>query len=204
MLCETSERWLSPLGGRVRLWARAGAAASASRVRLTAVRRFMDRFLPGLSAGSDVDHLLDMAPRRGSRQMPVPAHAPLRGMTSQGAWSDLYPTSPLRIPYFGCRGRRTPARLGTARPAPAAGRGSRPGDMTMHKTKNDLSEKIRTQIAGLLQERLAEAIDLASHAKQAHWNVKGPVFIALHELFDQVYEHAGDHADLLAERIVQL
>src|SRR5215510_5417612 len=76
--------------------------------------------------------------------------------------------------------------------------------MTMHKTKNDLSEKIRTQIAGLLQERLAEAIDLASHAKQAHWNVKGPVFIALHELFDQVYEHAGDHADLLAERIVQL
>ena len=74
----------------------------------------------------------------------------------------------------------------------------------MHKTKNDLSEKVRTQMIGLLQERLAEASDLASHAKQAHWNVKGPSFIALHELFDQVYEHAGDHVDLIAERIIQL
>jgi len=71
----------------------------------------------------------------------------------------------------------------------------------MHRTKNDLSEKIRTQVATLLQERLAEAVDLVT---QAHWNVKGPNFIALHELFDKVYEHAGDHADLIAERIVQL
>ena len=74
----------------------------------------------------------------------------------------------------------------------------------MHKTKNDLPEKIRIQVSGLLQERLADAVDLVTHAKQAHWNVKGPSFIALHELFDKVYEHAGDHADLLAERILQL
>ncbi|HEV8702413.1 MAG TPA: DNA starvation/stationary phase protection protein Dps [Candidatus Polarisedimenticolia bacterium] len=74
----------------------------------------------------------------------------------------------------------------------------------MYKTKNDLSEKVRTQIAALLQERLAEAVDLVTHAKQAHWNIKGPTFIALHELFDQVYEHAGGHVDLIAERIVQL
>jgi len=74
----------------------------------------------------------------------------------------------------------------------------------MHKTKNDLPEKVRTQIITLLQDRLADAIDLASQAKQAHWNVKGPTFIALHELFDSVYEHAGDHVDALAERIVQL
>jgi starvation-inducible DNA-binding protein len=74
----------------------------------------------------------------------------------------------------------------------------------MHKTKNDLPEKVRTQVAGLLQERLADAIDLVTHAKQAHWNVKGPSFIALHELFDKVYENAGEHADLLAERILQL
>src|SRR5262245_48240032 len=73
----------------------------------------------------------------------------------------------------------------------------------MHKTKNDLSEKIRVQVSGILQERLSDALDLVTHAKQAHWNVKGPAFIALHELFDKVYEHAGEYADLLAERIVQ-
>src|SRR5262245_50975860 len=74
----------------------------------------------------------------------------------------------------------------------------------MHKTRNDLPEKVRIQVAALLQERLAEAIDLVTHAKQAHWNVKGPAFIALHELFDKIYENAGEHADLLAERILQL
>ena len=74
----------------------------------------------------------------------------------------------------------------------------------MHRTKNDLSEKVRIQVAGLLQERLADAIDLVTHAKQAHWNVKGPSFIALHELFDKVYENAGEYADLIAERIMQL
>jgi starvation-inducible DNA-binding protein len=74
----------------------------------------------------------------------------------------------------------------------------------MYKTKNDLPEKVRIQVSGLLQERLSDAIDLVSHSKQAHWNVKGPSFIALHELFDKVYEHAGDYADLLAERILQL
>lgn len=74
----------------------------------------------------------------------------------------------------------------------------------MYKTKNDLPEKVRNQIVTLLQERLAAAVDLVSQAKQAHWNVKGPSFIALHQLFDQVYEHAREHVDLIAERIVQL
>src|SRR5262245_53278834 len=74
----------------------------------------------------------------------------------------------------------------------------------MHKTKNDLPEKVRIQVIALLQERVAEAIDLVTHAKQAHWNVKGPSFIALHELFDKVYGNAGEYADLIAERILQL
>ena len=73
----------------------------------------------------------------------------------------------------------------------------------MHKTKNDLQEKVRAQMIALLQERLAEALDLGSQAKQAHWNVKGPSFIALHELFDEVYEHVDDHVDMIAERIIQ-
>src|SRR3989442_14302598 len=74
----------------------------------------------------------------------------------------------------------------------------------MYKTKNDLPEKVRTQGVGLLQERLADCIDLVTQTKQAHWNVKGPSFIALHELFDKVYEHTQEYADLIAERIVQL
>ena len=74
----------------------------------------------------------------------------------------------------------------------------------MHKTKNDLPEKVRVQVVTLLQERLADCIDLVTQAKQAHWNVKGPSFIALHELFDTVYEHAGEYTDLIAERIIQL
>jgi len=73
----------------------------------------------------------------------------------------------------------------------------------MHKTKNDLPEKVRVQMITLLQERLAEALDLGSQTKQAHWNVKGPSFIALHELFDEVYEHVDGHVDMLAERIIQ-
>jgi starvation-inducible DNA-binding protein len=56
----------------------------------------------------------------------------------------------------------------------------------MYKTKIDLSEKCRRNVATILNERLADAIDLQSQVKQAHWNVKGPNFIALHELFDKI------------------
>src|SRR6266436_4825033 len=58
----------------------------------------------------------------------------------------------------------------------------------MYKTKIDLSEKVRRNIIVILNERLACAIDLQSQIKQAHWNVKGPNFIALHELFDEIAE----------------
>ncbi len=71
-------------------------------------------------------------------------------------------------------------------------------------TKNDLAEKVRTQAAALLNARLADAIDLQLQSKQAHWNVKGPQFISLHELFDQVHGVALAAVDLLAERAVQL
>ena len=73
-----------------------------------------------------------------------------------------------------------------------------------HDTSNDLPETVRTQVAGLLNERLADVIDLATQAKQAHWNVKGPQFIALHKLFDEIHDAVQEYADLLAERVVQL
>lgn len=75
---------------------------------------------------------------------------------------------------------------------------------TLHKTKNDLPEKARGELIELLNSRLATAIDLQYQAKQAHWNVKGPQFIALHELFDKVSEMAEGAVDEIAERAVQL
>ena len=74
----------------------------------------------------------------------------------------------------------------------------------MHKTKNDLPEKVRTQVIGLLNARLADSVDLMHQAKQAHWNVKGPTFIALHKLFDEIVDDAEEYMDLVAERVVQL
>src|SRR2546426_964962 len=57
---------------------------------------------------------------------------------------------------------------------------------TTYETMNDLPESARAQLINLLNERLADAIDLQTQAKQAHWNVKGPQFIALHKLFDEL------------------
>jgi starvation-inducible DNA-binding protein len=74
----------------------------------------------------------------------------------------------------------------------------------MNPTKNNLAEASRVKLAALLNARLADAIDLALSAKQAHWNVKGPQFIALHELFDKLRDEADEYVDDLAERVVQL
>jgi starvation-inducible DNA-binding protein len=74
----------------------------------------------------------------------------------------------------------------------------------MFKTKNDLSEGTRSRVIELLNARLADAIDLQTQTKQAHWNVKGPSFIALHELFDKVNEDVAEYVDGIAERAVQL
>jgi starvation-inducible DNA-binding protein len=71
-------------------------------------------------------------------------------------------------------------------------------------TKNDLPEDKRVEVIGLLNQRLAEAIDLQTQCKQAHWNVKGPSFIGLHKLFDDVNEDVEQYVDLIAERVVQL
>ncbi len=73
-----------------------------------------------------------------------------------------------------------------------------------HPTRSDLPETTRAQVADLLNASLATAIDLALQAKQAHWNVKGPSFAALHALFDQVHADASGWVDTLAERAVQL
>jgi starvation-inducible DNA-binding protein len=74
----------------------------------------------------------------------------------------------------------------------------------MYKTKIDLSEKTRRNVIVILNERLSDAIDLQSQVKQAHWNVKGPNFIALHELFDKISDVVLEQIDEIAERITSL
>lgn len=74
----------------------------------------------------------------------------------------------------------------------------------MLPTKNDLPLKTRKAVCDVLSACLVDAIDLGLNSKAAHWNVRGPNFIALHKLFDDVYESAGEYADMLAERIKQL
>jgi starvation-inducible DNA-binding protein len=74
----------------------------------------------------------------------------------------------------------------------------------LYATKNDLSEQTRTQVIALCNARLADSVDLETQCKQAHWNVKGPNFIALHKLFDEINEDVEEYVDLTAERAVQL
>jgi starvation-inducible DNA-binding protein len=74
----------------------------------------------------------------------------------------------------------------------------------LHSTKIDLDKEKREQVIGILNSRLADAVDLQSQAKQAHWNVKGMHFIALHELFDQVSTEILTHIDDIAERVTTL
>ncbi len=74
----------------------------------------------------------------------------------------------------------------------------------MHKTRNDLPARTRSKVIDLLNARLADALDLEMQTKQAHWNVKGPNFIALHELFDKVHTTVEEAVDEIAERIVAL
>lgn len=74
----------------------------------------------------------------------------------------------------------------------------------MHSTHIDLPATTRNDIIAMLEARLVDAIDLALQAKLAHWNVRGPHFIALHDFFDKVEEQIQEQVDILAERIGQL
>lgn len=74
----------------------------------------------------------------------------------------------------------------------------------MHDTKIDIKKATREKMVELLNARLADSMDLKSQAKQAHWNVKGMNFIALHELFDQVAGEVEAFTDMLAERVTTL
>jgi starvation-inducible DNA-binding protein len=76
--------------------------------------------------------------------------------------------------------------------------------MASYKSHNDLSANAKAVSIGILNARLADSIDLALLTKQAHWNIKGPQFIALHEMIDGFRTELDEHVDTMAERVVQL
>lgn len=76
--------------------------------------------------------------------------------------------------------------------------------MKLQKTRNDLTSNTKTTVAALLNARLADTIDLALMTKQAHWNLRGREFIAVHEMLDGFRTEIDGHADILAERVAQL
>lgn len=73
-----------------------------------------------------------------------------------------------------------------------------------HETSIDIDSETREQIVTLLNQHLADTFDLYSQTKQAHWNVKGPQFIQLHELYDKLAAELIDHVDTIAERATAL
>lgn len=74
----------------------------------------------------------------------------------------------------------------------------------MHSTFNDIPVSVRKKTVAVLKPLLADTADLYSQVKQAHWNVRGPGFIALHTLFDTVAGVVNVAGDDIAERIMQL
>jgi starvation-inducible DNA-binding protein len=62
----------------------------------------------------------------------------------------------------------------------------------------------RDKVVELLQTTLANLIDLALMGKQAHWNLRGPQFRAIHLQLDEVVNDVRLHSDEVAERIVTL
>ena len=74
----------------------------------------------------------------------------------------------------------------------------------MHPTRNDLTANTRQTSIAILNARLAETIDLALLTKQAHWTVRGPQFIAVHEMLDTFRSDLDEAADTIAERVAQL
>lgn len=69
------------------------------------------------------------------------------------------------------------------------------------KTNLGIPDKARAQIAVLLAKLLADEYILLTKTRNAHWNVEGPDFHAMHGFFESQYEQIDESVDEVAERI---
>lgn len=72
---------------------------------------------------------------------------------------------------------------------------------TVFETRIDVDEDVREKMIMLLNQQLADLVDLKSQTKQAHWNVRGPHFIAYHKMFDELAAQLDVPIDDTAERV---
>ena len=71
-------------------------------------------------------------------------------------------------------------------------------------TKLKFDDKVLSESLRILSAQLADFLNLALMTKQAHWNMRGQNFIAVHEMLDPFNEKLLEYADTFAERIVQM
>jgi len=72
---------------------------------------------------------------------------------------------------------------------------------TMPKINIGLTEEQRLGVINLLNQDLADSYLLLVKTKKYHWDVVGPQFRTLHELWEEQYEKLTQNIDNLAERI---